>query len=95
VTSIANSPMRIVDLRGQRLSKSEYQAKLPRAALDVNAAMAQVEPIIEEVRNGDVSSLLSLSERFDGIRPTQIRVPREVIREALESIDPALKKVIE
>ncbi|MGA0069850.1 MAG: histidinol dehydrogenase [Candidatus Nanopelagicaceae bacterium] len=87
--------MRIVDLRGQRLSKSEYQAKLPRAALDVNAAMAQVEPIIEEVRNGDVSSLLSLSERFDGIRPTQIRVPREVIREALESIDPALKKVIE
>lgn len=95
MTSIANSPMRIVDLRGQRLSKSEYQAKLPRAALDVNAAMAQVEPIIEEVRNGDVSSLLSLSERFDGIRPTQIRVPREVIREALESIDPALKKVIE
>ena len=87
--------MRIVDLRGQRLSKSEYQAKLPRAALDVNAAMAQVEPIIEEVRNGDVSSLLSLSERFDGIRPTQIRVPREVIREALESIDPNLKKVIE
>ena len=87
--------MRIVDLRGQRLSKSEYQAKLPRAALDVNAAMVQVEPIIEEVRNGDVSSLLSLSERFDGIRPTQIRVPREVIREALESIDPALKKVIE
>ncbi|MFZ9719833.1 MAG: histidinol dehydrogenase [Candidatus Nanopelagicaceae bacterium] len=87
--------MRIVDLRGQRLSKSEYQAKLPRAALDVNAAMAQVEPIIEEVRNGDVSSLLSLSERFDGIRPTQIRVPREVIREALESIDPDLKKVVE
>jgi histidinol dehydrogenase len=57
--------------------------------------MAQVEPIIEEVRDGDVSSLLSLSERFDGIRPSQIRVPRDVIREALESLDPALKKVIE
>lgn len=87
--------MRIVDLRGQRLTKSEYQAKLPRAALDVNAAMAQVEPIIEEVRNGNVSSLLSLSERFDGIRPSQIRVPREKIRESLESLDPVLKKVIE
>jgi histidinol dehydrogenase len=87
--------MRVVDLRGQRLTKSEYQAKLPRAALDVNAAMAQVEPIIEEVRNGNVSSLLSLSERFDGIRPSQIRVPREKIRESLESLDPVLKKVIE
>ena len=89
------SLMRTVDLRGQRLSKSGYQGKLPRASLDVKAALALVEPIIDEVRNGDVSTLLNLSERFDGVKPREIRVPKSKIESALSNLEPSLRKVIE
>ena len=87
--------IRTLDLRGQHLTRSGYKSKLPRAALDVKAAVAQVEPIIEEVRSGDVTTLLDLSERFDGVRPSEIRVPRSKIEAALAGIDPNLRIVIE
>lgn len=87
--------IRTLDLRGQRLSKSGYQSKLPRARLDVKAALAQVEPIIDEVRNGDVTTLLRLSERFDGISPAEIRVPKAKIDDALNKLEPNLRAVIQ
>lgn len=89
------SLIRTLDLRGQRLSKSGYQSKLPRARIDVNTALAQVEAIIDEVRSGDVETLLKLSERFDGIRPAEIRVPKAKIEDALYKLDPKLRAVIE
>jgi histidinol dehydrogenase len=89
------SLIRTLDLRGQRLSKSGYQSKLPRARLDVKTALAQVEAIIDDVRSGDVETLLKLSERFDGIRPAEIRVPKAKIEDALYKLDPKLRNVIE
>ncbi|NDH38652.1 MAG: histidinol dehydrogenase, partial [Actinobacteria bacterium] len=87
--------IRTLDLRGQRLSKSGYQSKLPRARLDVKTALAQVEAIIDEVKSGDVETLLKLSERFDGLRPAEIRVPKAKIEDALYKLDPKLRDVIE
>lgn len=90
-----NSPIRRVDLRGKRLSKSEYRAVLPRAAMDIDAALKQIAPIIDQVKAGTVSDLNHLSEKFDGIRPSNIRVPREVIEKSLTKLNPALRTVIE
>lgn len=87
--------IRTLDLRGLRLTRSGYSSKLPRASLDVKAALAQVEPIINEVRDGDVSTLLNLSERFDGVRPREIRVPEGMIQSALANLDSNLRRVIE
>jgi histidinol dehydrogenase len=42
--------MRLVDLRGQRLSKSGYNNAIPRAALDVAEAMKLVELLCEATR---------------------------------------------
>jgi histidinol dehydrogenase len=57
--------------------------------------LAQVEAIIDEVRSGDVETLLKISERFDGIRPADIRVPKAKIEDALYKLDPKLRNVIE
>jgi histidinol dehydrogenase len=57
--------------------------------------LAQVEAIIDEVRSGDVETLLRLSERFDGIRPAEIKVPKAKIEDALYKLDPKLRNVIE
>lgn len=91
----APSLIRTLDLRGLRLTRGGYSSKLPRASLDVKAALAQVEPIINAVRDGDVSTLLSFSERFDGVRPREIRVPEGKIQSALANLDSNLRRVIE
>jgi histidinol dehydrogenase len=61
--------MRLVDLRGQRLSKAGYTNIIPRAALDVAEAMKLVEPILARVKNGTESDLIALAKEFDGIAP--------------------------
>lgn len=86
--------MRELDLRGQRLSKSKYQALLPRAEMDISSALDAIAPILEAVRNGDESTVKDLSLRFDGVAPESLRVPQPVIQEALMQLDPNLKSVI-
>lgn len=79
--------IRRVDLRGKRLSKSEINSVIPRAKLDVVAAMAAVAPILEQVRNGNESDLLALSMKFDGIAPQSVRVPKAELTKALKNLD--------
>ena len=87
--------MRLVDLRGQRLSKSGYNSAIPRAALDVAAAMKLVEPILARVKNGNESDLIALAKEFDGVAPLQIKVPREVLTKALKELDPQIRTALE
>lgn len=87
--------IRNLDLRGKRLSKREYFDLLPRAEMDIPNALRSVEPIIEKVKNGTEHDLLELAEKFDGIRPKALRVPRDVIQSALANLDPELRKIIE
>ena len=86
--------MRVVDLRGRQLSKRGYQELLPRAPLDINSALADIKPILDSVKNGDESTLLELSSRFDGIAPQSLRVPQAVISSALTTLDPQLREII-
>jgi len=86
--------MRVVDLRGRQLSKRGYQELLPRAPLDINSALADIKPILDSVKNGDESTLLELSSRFDGIAPQSLRVPKAVMSSALTTLDPQLREII-
>ena len=86
--------MRVVDLRTCHLTKRGYQELLPRAPLDINSALETVNPIIESVKNGDESTLLALSEKFDGVAPRSLRVPQEVIEKALSELDSQLRSII-
>ena len=87
--------MRLVDLRGQRLSKSGYTNLIPRAALDVAEAMKLVEPILTRVKNGNESDLIALAKEFDAIAPQSIKVPREELTKALAALDPKIRAALE
>ncbi|MEI7930977.1 MAG: histidinol dehydrogenase [Actinomycetes bacterium] len=87
--------MRLVDLRGQRLSKSGYNNAIPRAALDVAQAMKLVEPILARVKNGNESDLIALAKEFDGVAPQHIKVPREALTKALKELDPQIRTALE
>ena len=86
--------MRVVDLRGQRLSKSDYQSIIPRAEIDIENALIAITPILNAVKSGDESTMRELSLKFDGIEPKSLRVPKEIIDDALRQLDPTLKDVI-
>jgi histidinol dehydrogenase len=87
--------LRRVDLRGKALSKAQYQRELPRASLDVAAAMVAIEPILDRVRTGSESDLLALCEQFDGVKPASIRVPQSAIDNALTQLDPEIRAALE
>lgn len=87
--------IRRVDLRGSRLTKAGYQRLLPRATLDINQAMKTVEPILARVKNGSISDLFDLSFEFDGVRPPALRVSQRDLDQALNNLDPAVRRALE
>ncbi len=63
--------------------------------MDVEQALEVVRPICAQVRDGGVAALIDLTERFDGVRLTSIRVPAEALQRALADLDPAVRAALE
>jgi len=88
----------LIDLRGKAaagLTRSALDGVLPRAALDVDRAVGLVKPITEDVRVRGGAAVREYTNRFDGVDLAHTRVPADVIRSALEGIDPAVRDALE
>ncbi|MFW5471701.1 histidinol dehydrogenase [Knoellia sp. CPCC 206450] len=85
----------VLDLRGRAPGVRELRATLPRAELDVEAAVATVRPICDDVAARGAEAVLDASERFDGVRPTSLRVPADVVASALAGLDPDVRAALE
>jgi histidinol dehydrogenase len=83
------------DLRGAPLDPLSLRSVLPRARFDVEAALAVVQPICEDVRVRGAAALHDLNERFDGVRTTNLRVPAEALSAALDQLDPVVRAALE
>ena len=84
-----------IDLRSQPLGARQLRAVLPRAEYDVEAALDAVRPISDDVHDRGAAALYDLAERFDGVRPSSIRVPQEVLEAAVDTLDPAVRTALE
>ncbi len=80
-----------LDLRGGSRRASDLRNLVPRAKFDLDSVVEQVRPIIEDVRDRGVAAVQDWSEKFDGVRAPQIRVPQEVIDKSLKELDPKIK----
>ena len=87
--------IRSLDLRGKALTKAGYQKAIPRAALDIAAALISVDPILQKVKSGTEADLLQLAEEFDGVRPQSIRVPQSALDKALADLNPKIRAALE
>ena len=76
--------IRLIDLREQA---ADVAIVVPRAGLDVDTAIAQVRPIVEDVAERGAAAVIDWSEKLDGVRPTSLRVPQSAIDEALANLD--------
>jgi len=83
-----------IDLRGRTLGTSELRRTLPRGAADVDSVVDTVRPVVEAVRDHGSTAALDYGEKFDGVRPTSVRVPAEVIDRAARELDPAIRSAL-
>ncbi|MEW9531477.1 histidinol dehydrogenase [Microbispora sp. NPDC049125] len=81
-----------IDLRGAL--PGDLRDVLPRAELDVEAALEKVRPICEDVRHRGAAAVRELTARFDGVDLETARVPAHAITRALDELDPAVRAAL-
>jgi len=86
-----------IDLRGREpgsLSRTALAGVLPRAATDVEAALAQVRPVCDDVRRRGAAAVREYTARFDGVDLANTRVPRAALDAALAGLDPRVRAAL-
>ncbi|MGQ0830550.1 MAG: histidinol dehydrogenase [Microthrixaceae bacterium] len=84
--------LRRLDLRGV---SGDLRGRLPRPTAQVEPPIDEVRALLADVRTrGDVA-LRELTERFDGAKIEQLRVPDGEVRAALDVIDPDVRAALE
>src|SRR5262245_46870329 len=61
---------------------------LPRAELDVEAAVAAVRPVCDDVRSRGAAAVRAYTARFDDVDLPRTVVPRSALASALAELDP-------
>ncbi|SFN23305.1 MULTISPECIES: histidinol dehydrogenase [Actinomadura] len=82
-----------IDLRGSL--PGDLRSVLPRAELDVEAALDKVRPICEDVRHRGSAAVREHTKAFDGVGLESTRVPVETVHRALAALDPAVRDALE
>jgi histidinol dehydrogenase len=81
-----------LDLRAAR--RSELRRALPRAEVDVSAALAAVTPVVEDVAARGYPAAREATLRFDGLDVAAPRVPAAALADALALLDPAVRAAL-
>jgi histidinol dehydrogenase len=89
------SIIRELDLRGQNPSEGELASLIPRAKLDITAAMGVASTVMDSVRANGVSYIRELTKQIDDFDPEPLRVSKAELAQALHGLSPELKAAIE
>ncbi|ADD43649.1 histidinol dehydrogenase [Stackebrandtia nassauensis] len=81
-----------IDLRG---STDIPAGLLPRARFDVAAALAEIQPLLDAIAHHGADPIRRVTAERDGVELDSLRVPAEALRDALDSLDPALRGSLE
>ncbi|WP_167048176.1 histidinol dehydrogenase [Salinibacterium sp. ZJ454] len=84
-----------IDLRGATPSPAELLALVPRTANDVSSVTEAVHALIDDVRDRGETALLDQAERFDGVRPSRVRVPQADIDAARDGLAPDVRAALD
>jgi len=87
--------LRRIDIRGQDLSTKQLLEVVPRAEIDIDAALETVRPILADVRARGEAALREYGDRFDSGSPASLRIAQADIESALATLDPAVRVSLE
>jgi histidinol dehydrogenase len=87
-----------IDLRGEAaasLGRQRLAGVLPRAQLDVEAALEAVRPVCEDVRLRGAAAVRDQTKRFDGVDLASTRVPPQALADALAELSPDVRAALQ
>jgi histidinol dehydrogenase len=83
--------LRRLDLRS---GSADLRRVLPRAAVDVHAALEAVTPVVEDVAARGYPAARDATLRFDGVDVAEPRVPADALQAALVALDPQVRAAL-
>jgi histidinol dehydrogenase len=87
-----------IDLRGRardELTRAALGGVLPRATMDVEAAIEQIRPVCDDVRHRGAAAVREYTARFDGVDLASTLVPADALEAARHGLDPAVRAALE
>jgi histidinol dehydrogenase len=84
-----------INLSGSARATLDPRDVLPRAALDVEAAIEVVRPLCEDVRARGSAAIREITQRFDGVDVPTARVPQAALTSALADLDSAVRGALD
>ncbi len=87
--------LRLLDLSGTAASPAQLRRLLPRAALDVSAALEAVGPVVRAVREQGYPGARAATVRFDGVDVPDPRVPAEALAKALVDLPDQVRTALD
>jgi histidinol dehydrogenase len=77
--------IQIIDLR-----ENTELVELPRAILNIESVTADVKAVLSDVKEFGDSAVIGWNRKFSNVEQSQLRVPKEIIQQALVACDPQL-----
>ena len=87
--------LRLLDLRESGFASNRVNDLVPRAKVDVEAALESVKTLIADVATRGLDAVVEVTLERDGVDPRPLLVTVEELSAAVENLDPALRKAIE
>ena len=87
--------IRFLDLSNSEISADQVLKDLPRAALDLDAAVEIIRPLVEKIRTDGPQAIKAIAKDIDGIDIDPIRVSEKELTNALANLDPNLRSSLE
>ena len=87
-----------MDIGYYKLSEMDNVTKerlMRRSETDIEDVMAQIQPIIEDVRQNGDEALFKYAEKFDKAQLSNLKVTEEEFAEARQTLDPYVKTAID
>jgi histidinol-phosphate aminotransferase len=77
------------------MTREKLAGVLPRAPLDTGVALAQIQPVCEDVRDRGAAAVREYTARFDGVDLPSSRVPAQALADALAGLGPGLRAALD
>jgi histidinol dehydrogenase len=84
-----------IDLRGEAGRAVDARTVLPRASLDVEAALGSVRAVCDDVRTRGDAAVRDATQRLDDVTLDELRVPGEALEQALADTPPEVRAALD
>jgi len=85
----------MINLTGKQITRELVAAEIPRAKIDVTAAVESIRSLVESIRTDGAKPIVAIAKTLDGIDIEPIKVNKAELVLALQELSPELRRALE